>query len=504
MSGQISGKFDIDSIMVSSNQTDMKKEFEDWCLHVDHRDESYIKQCCRILLCKTNEGLVLARLLGHFTSVFEIADPAYVGDLYDRVKILPENRDGHNRISAAVKKYQSFLRWRLSSSAVLDSTSSHGSSVKKRILAVSEYIASRGFIFPRGMIENFYLSLISKPFVILAGVSVTGKTRLTMLFAEAIGARYEVVPVRPDWSDSSDLFGHVDLNGDFVPGSIIDFVKEANDNPDTPHILCLDEMNLARVEYYLSDFLSVIEMRNRAADGSITTYESLVPDYLFGDDEDARRRYSDLPLPPNLYMVGTVNMDETTFAFSKKVLDRANTIEFSYIDFTAPTIAKAAAKPDPWGQELMQAPYLTLREIDDDSGVIDKVNAMLTDINRALEPIGMQVGYRVRDEISFYMVVNSLHGLLLEVTAMDNQIMQKVLPRIQGNSQAVKDALVELFGICIRDRSGLQSMSSLVAPELRKRLGAAQGREDVYVASAAKIVHMVERLEFDGFTSYWL
>ena len=103
-------------------------------------------------------------------------------------------------------------------------------SVKDTIASIKNYIAAKGFSYEDGLIENFYLSLKSKPFVILAGTSGTGKTRLVKLFAEAVGAttdnkRYMMVPVRPDWSDSSDLFGHVDLNGKFVDGAIINFVK---------------------------------------------------------------------------------------------------------------------------------------------------------------------------------------------------------------------------------------------------------------------------------------
>lgn len=105
-------------------------------------------------------------------------------------------------------------------------------STKETLEKIKKYIASKGFTFDEGLVENYYLSLKSKPFVILAGTSGTGKTRLVRLFAEAIGAtsengRYKLVPVRPDWSDSSDLFGHVSLNDKFIPGAIIDFVKQA-------------------------------------------------------------------------------------------------------------------------------------------------------------------------------------------------------------------------------------------------------------------------------------
>lgn len=97
---------------------------------------------------------------------------------------------------------------------------------------ISEYIRAKGFSYEEGLIENFYLCLKAKPFVILAGISGTGKTRLVKLFAEALGAtasngRYKLLPVRPGWSDSTDLFGHVDLNGNYVPGALTDFIGEA-------------------------------------------------------------------------------------------------------------------------------------------------------------------------------------------------------------------------------------------------------------------------------------
>ena len=136
-------------------------------------------------------------------------------------------------------------------------------------------VFSRESAFKRNSVSAATTTTKINPFTILAGTSGTGKTRLVRLFAEAIGAttengRYKLVSVRPDWSDSSDLFGHVDLNGKFVPGAIIDFINAAEWDSDKPYFLCLDEMNLARVEYYLSDILSVIETRGYK-EGRITT-----------------------------------------------------------------------------------------------------------------------------------------------------------------------------------------------------------------------------------------
>ena len=183
-------------------------------------------------------------------------------------------------------------------------------SIKDDIKRINNYITFNGFTYENGLIENFYLSLKSKPFVILAGTSGTGKTRLVKLFAEAVGAtsengRYKMVPVRPDWSDSSDLFGHVDLNGKFVPGAIIDFVKKAELDSNYPYFLCLDEMNLARVEYYLSDILSVIETRD-FKDGRIQS-SPLIDHTYYGADTAAAGRYGTVPLPENLYIIGTMN-----------------------------------------------------------------------------------------------------------------------------------------------------------------------------------------------------
>ena len=108
-------------------------------------------------------------------------------------------------------------------------------SIKESMELIKEYIASKSFSYDGELIENFYLSLKSKPFVILAGTSGTGKTRLVRLFAEAIGANYKLV------SDSSDLFGHVNLKGEFVPGAIIDYINEAAkpENINIPYFLCV-------------------------------------------------------------------------------------------------------------------------------------------------------------------------------------------------------------------------------------------------------------------------
>lgn len=379
-------------------------------------------------------------------------------------------------------------------------------STKDIVAQVKNYIASKGFTYEDGLVENFYLSLKSKPFVILAGTSGTGKTRLVKLFAEACGAttangRYKMVSVRPDWSDSSDLFGHVDLNGKFIPGAIIDFVKKAELDTGKPYFLCLDEMNLARVEYYLSDVLSVIETRDFVS-GSIITSDPLVDGTYYGSDKSAAGKYGTVTLPENLYIIGTVNMDETTFPFSRKVLDRANTIEFSFVDL-APVhkevLTNVAALDLP--NSFLKTEYLLLAQCADQQDKVDEFCVELQAMNRILQGANAHVGYRVRDEIVFYMLNNESADLLTENDAMDNEIMQKILPRIQGSSASVKKMLCELFKHCAGDFRGFQTDDSNLSDEMEK---VSQKPGCKYKRSAEKIAFMVRRYEEDGFTSYWL
>ena len=379
---------------------------------------------------------------------------------------------------------------------------------KEVIESIKNYIKHKGFSYSEDLIENFYLSLKSKPFTILAGTSGTGKTRLVKLFAEAIGVntvngRYKMVPVRPDWSDSSDLFGHVDLNGKFVPGEILEFIANAQSDSDKPYILCLDEMNLARVEYYLSDFLSVIETRE-VQDGKIVS-DPLVTLEKYGADTAAKSKYGEIRFPQNLYLVGTVNMDETTFPFSKKVLDRANTIEFDYVDLNSIQItdgAKTNSITAP--NSFLETKYLFLKQcMDEDAQFVKDVCDELQKINVVLQKANAHVGYRVRDEIVFYLMNNKKAGLLSDKEALDNEIMQKILPRIQGSSVSVKEMLCELFKILAGDFEGYQTKSNDVAAKMKDKLNEKDAKID-YPKSARKVAFMVRRFEEDGFTSYWL
>lgn len=376
--------------------------------------------------------------------------------------------------------------------------------VHEAIDGIKKYIAAKGFTYDEGLIENFYLSLKSKPFVILAGTSGTGKTKLVKLFAEAVGAtaengRYKLVPVRPDWSDSTDLFGHVDLNNRFHAGVILDFLKKAEAHPDKPYFLCLDEMNLARVEYYLSDFLSVIETREKTEDDHIVSVP-LLSEENYGGDADAAEKYGTVRFPENLCLVGTVNMDETTFPFSKKVLDRANTIEFSQVDLVPDfeLFEINAQSIDP-GKLFLKPEYLQISHCKTQREYVHTVCEELQELNGILMAANAHVGYRVRDEICFYLLNNKNSELLPEETAMDYEIMQKILPRIQGSNNQIREMLCALFKFCAGDYSGYDTNSDYES--MNKYL---QSKGAKYRRSAEKIMSMVRRFDEDGFTSYWI
>ncbi|QHW31464.1 DUF3578 domain-containing protein [Paenibacillus rhizovicinus] len=385
-------------------------------------------------------------------------------------------------------------------------------SVPERIEAVKTFIRSKGFHFPPGLIENFYLSLKTKPFAILAGVSGTGKTKLVKLFAEALGAtsangQFSLIPVRPDWSDPSDLLGYKDLTGAFRPGKLAEVLAVAAEerNRHKPYFICLDEMNLARVEHYFSDLLSVIETQEWRGD-RIITVPLIEANSLAPDDQPL---YGGLALPDNVYLIGTVNMDETTHPFSKKVLDRANTIEFNYINLEQfPETAESQDEPDAGRatNAFLRSEFLQLIDAyAEHEELTKKVTSQLVRVNGILEQVHAHVGFRIRDAVCFYMIYNQQFGLMSEDEAFDLQLLQKILPRVQGSSSSVKRVLLQLMQVALGRNLPLQDYLD-DASELYLKWSSWSTSEETakYPFSARKLAFMLRRLEEDGFTSYWL
>ena len=362
----------------------------------------------------------------------------------------------------------------------------------KTLNNIEEYVNSKGYFYSAKDLSNFYLSLKTKPFVILAGISGTGKSKLVRLFAEAINAKFKSIPVKPDWNDSTELLGYKNIKDEFVKGELYKVIDEAKDNLDTPYFVCLDEMNLARVEYYLSEYLSVIESR-KFEEGKIVT------DELFSESYFENIEGNNISIPENLYIIGTVNMDDTTFSFSRKVLDRANTIEFSKVDLEKLDFLTGEAETLVVDNSLLKTQFLNIKDaLEIDRTYVGKINKKIVDINNILKPYSKHFGYRVRDEIVFYMLENKLSNLLEEDMAFDYQIMQKILPTIIGSDVYIEEILIELLKICtdntlINKENYIKEVESVIKDESKKCR---------YKKSATKILQMLKGYR-DGFVSFW-
>jgi hypothetical protein len=355
---------------------------------------------------------------------------------------------------------------------------------------IHSYIKSKGFYYSREEVINLFLSIKTKPFVILSGISGTGKTKIVQWFAESVGAteengRFTLIPVRPDWNDSSDLLGYVDIKDDFKPGPLTKVIEKAEYDPDRPYFVLLDEMNLARVEHYFSDILSVMESRKWQGEEIVTS--TLLP---------AEMEKRDIKLPTNLYIIGTVNMDETTHPFSKKVLDRANTIEFNRVELSNLNFLEdgGVVEPIAVSNSKFRANYLHLKDLYvSNKKLVESVTTELENLNKSLQLINAHVGYRVRDEVCFYLDYNENSTLMNFEVAFDHCILQKILPRISGSDKRVERLLTELYQL-FTGRKYIENLDSY-EDELKQA---------TYKKSAAKVLEMLGRLRDDGFTSFWV
>jgi len=321
-----------------------------------------------------------------------------------------------------------------------------------RLLAALEaYALEQGFTFPPHRLRSYYVALKTKPFVILSGVSGTGKTRLAELFAEAMTGlspkQFRLIAVRPEWNDGTALFGYQNvLANRYVSTPFLEIVRRAGlpENRHRAYFVCLDEMNLARVEHYLADYLSALESRAHR----VPLHEG-VPDLM---------------LPPNLFVTGTVNIDETTHGFSRKVLDRANTFDFDEMpefsrDTTVPVSPAAESEASQWQALFLASRTATVGQAKErlarqNAEFPERALAALQAFNNQLYPYRLHFAYRVRDDVLMFLA-NSVdaetgEGLLLPdpngnfTLALDLQFMQKVLPKLHGQSDTLLPLLTRL------------------------------------------------------------
>ena len=352
---------------------------------------------------------------------------------------------------------------------------------------IENYIKNQGYNYTYNQLSNLYLSLKTKPFTILAGISGTGKSKIIRLFADSINADYTLISIRPDYNDSTELLGYKNLDDKFIKGQLTKTILKAKQNKNKPHLICLDEMNLARVEYYLSDYLSIIESRKKVE-------QEIITDNIVQFEEN--NETINLHIPDNIYIIGTVNMDDTTFQFSRKVLDRANTIEFSDVDLDNLFFENnEEVESLNVSNNFLKTTYLKTMDIEEEYREYAKeINKKIIEINEILKKSQKQFAYRVRDEILFYLIENKKADLLHEDIAFDYQIMQKILPAITGSEESVYQVLIDLLNFVCETNT---------IDTIEEGLNYLKETKVRYENSANKIIYMLKGYQNDGYVSYW-
>lgn len=345
----------------------------------------------------------------------------------------------------------------------------------------------------------------TKPFILLAGISGTGKSRLVRTLAyqtctneelrkdDKKPGNFELIPVRPNWHDSTELIGYVSrINGEkYISTTFLKFIAKAWHFPQVPFFLCLDEMNLAPVEQYFAEYLSIIE--TRANHHGMVSTDYLISRTNFENKELYSQLIRDLGLnegvafqegisiPNNLVVIGTVNMDETTHSFSRKVLDRAMTFEMNNVNLNE----GLDENKEDWSYPIE---FITSKSVlgafTAGSEVVNKyteskdVLDYLQKLNTVMEDTPFKIAYRVRDEFLIYCYYSRLAenkpSQWLDI-ALDEMTSMKVLSRIEGDEGKTGNIL-----------AGMQNVLN-----------------NNYKISKAKLKEMQTRLVRSGYTSFW-
>lgn len=324
------------------------------------------------------------------------------------------------------------------------------------INAISQFSISKftkNTLFPR-----YIRSLLSKPFVILSGNSGTGKTRIASRFAKYLEKKNDsgitnhlLIPVGADWTDNTKILGYYNPladngTGKYEKTDVFKFIELAGANPEIPFFLILDEMNLSHVERYFSDFLSKMELLDYTKPAEKVYFD------ITG--------YGKLELPKNLFITGTVNIDETTYMFSPKVLDRANVIEFKpdMDDVLNNLFGTSSDDEEKISDPGVAEGFMQLANEVRSGTIPPEVNPILSDIKtillsfyKELEKCGFEFAYRTVKEIRLYAIAAYKTAVGEKPTATeiaDVQILQKILPKIHGNKKQIGNLLDELEKLC--------------------------------------------------------
>ena len=431
--------------------------------------------------------------------------------------------------------------------------------------------------FLQNCFGNYVAALRTKPFLLLAGISGTGKSRIVREFAfkscpeylqdkdGTTPGNYCMIEVKPNWHDSTELLGYYSRLGS-KPGyqftKFVKFLVKAKMYPDVPFFVCLDEMNLAPVEQYFAEILSILETRKVVIgeDGNKTIKTEAIIDaehfkalgkiggfapnftdrdiYMKlydidteSDIDEAVGKRTDLKtegltLPDNVVIIGTVNMDDTTHQFSRKVIDRAMTIEMNGGNLRnmfggSKNLEYLPNKEQQKWQNAFIRRYVTADEVleahsDVAKELVEKLPAQLEEINKALKGTPFEVSYRVLNELTIMVGVMLDEGMELDdaiAQSVNNILLMKILPRIEGDAEmfALSREYKTKVGVTYDNR--LEWLKN-IAPDIKEPLTDAESdNNDTEEKAEAvkehqptakdKIQEMIDRLNNQEFTRFW-
>ena len=374
-----------------------------------------------------------------------------------------------------------------------------GTSADFSIKEIIKLIKKTGLVYSDNLIKRFAFSLMSKRFLILSGLAGSGKTQLALAFASALVKNREkqmcVVSVGADWTNREPLLGFPNAlqPGKYVKpeSGVLDLLIEANkpENADKPFFLILDEMNMSYVERYFADFLSAMESKE-----PISLWN---PDEAKGENNEVDRVPQKLALPKNLFIIGTINVDETTYMFSPKVLDRANVIEFKIAEDEMAEFLKDMKEIDrdsingkaaDMGVDFVEK--ACRKDLKKDEKAIETLHSFFNE----LKGVNAEFGYRSATEIFRFICQAKSNDdaapMLTDAEILDAAIVQKLLPKLHGSRKKLEPVLGRLWKLCF---TGSGKDLNIAQEHVEK----AQLKE-----SADKIRRMYESATANGFTSF--
>ncbi|MDO9493110.1 MrcB family domain-containing protein [Acetobacterium sp.] len=287
---------------------------------------------------------------------------------------------------------------------------------------VQAKMGNKGYYYPAELIKAYYLSIKSKPFVMIKGRVGSGKTSFPRLFAEAIGAssengRFKRLLVGKNWADDSHLMGHLDSRGHFIPGPIMLMLKAAKEYPDKPHFFLLDEMDQSPAADYLRLLL----------EGINGSKEPFLNREDFGADITAFREYGSLNFPDNLYIIATINEGPDRFPVDSRVIDSGNVIPMPVVEIGVfPDYGSPVGDSD-WENNAFKI-HSQAKGLPE---ILERLMRLLNEVQQLLIAYDCPMGYRGKNEILAFGINSGAEGLFNEQEVIDLAILQRILPALE-------------------------------------------------------------------------